>query len=387
MKVDMNSVRDYEARGLLTVRAHQGRNALVLNYTPECAYSRAWDDLTRVCRGLVVQADGTVIGNSMPKFFNLGEPEVGPIPNEVPQVWEKADGVLGIIFWDPEKKEWDVTSRGNPHSPFAEWARTFLPKAYPTFIRLANTRWTYLVEILYPGSHIVVNYGETQELRLLAARSTGDGHELQVGEFDLENEAKALGMPVTQRFRQVETSTPADRMAEDHAVPNAEGFVLFYPSTGLRVKVKFAEYRALHRNVFGLSTKSVWEALRDGKAKDEFLSVFSDEALKKWAASEWEAQEKQFRDVLDLYTVNSVSCQRAGGASQADIRRGVWESCEDACLALNQVKHEDDPPFSPGIMMSIVQGKTDQAAQVIWKTLRPKFARPGALHDLEKEST
>lgn len=44
-------------------------------------------------------------------------------------------------------------------------------------------------------------------------------------------------------------------------VPNAEGYVLTYPSTGLKVKVKFEEYCRLHRILTGLNPRSIWEML------------------------------------------------------------------------------------------------------------------------------
>ena len=380
MNMDMKILRDYEARGLIRLRPRlaTGHHYLVANYTPECAYSGAWDEITRVCRGLVLRPDGRVIGNSMPKFFNLGQPEVGEIPAEVPQIWEKADGVLAIVFWDDEVRAWDVTSRGNPESEFSVWARAFLARKG---IRLNNldVSKTYLAEMISPISRIVVDYGGREELRLLAVRNTQTGEEFSP-EYTRSGEdypaAHYAGFTINRRFRHYET-TPADRLAEDMAEPNAEGFVLFYPRSGLRVKVKFADYVALHRSLTGLSTKSVWEALKAGKTLGDLFSVLHQDSLKWWAAEEWKALEQLHHAhavgvFLAAQEINREATARGWN------RQRIWEEC--GTRGVSTAGGQD-------ILMAAVGGKTEVVHALLWKMERPEFRRPGHMVELEQEST
>lgn len=53
--------------------------------------------------------------------------------------------------------------------------------------------------------------------------------------------------------------------------PNEEGFVLHYPGTDLRLKIKFPEYVRLHKIVTGVSEIGIWEYMRDGKSMKELI--------------------------------------------------------------------------------------------------------------------
>ena len=59
--------------------------------------------------------------------------------------------------------------------------------------------------------------------------------------------------------------------------PNAEGFVIYIPRLNDRVKVKQEDYVRLHRIITGLSERSVWELLKQGKRHDEICEDVPDE--------------------------------------------------------------------------------------------------------------
>ena len=50
--------------------------------------------------------------------------------------------------------------------------------------------------------------------------------------------------------------------------PNEEGFVVAYDN-GLRVKIKFEDYKRLHRLITGVNPRVIWEMLRDNKGLDQ----------------------------------------------------------------------------------------------------------------------
>src|SRR5579859_3560198 len=91
MLIDLAAFREREAQGLISARSHPTHDLIIWNYTTQCQYQRAWDEVTMQARGLITRADGTIIGRSFPKFFNYGEREI-EIPLEPFKVTEKADG-------------------------------------------------------------------------------------------------------------------------------------------------------------------------------------------------------------------------------------------------------------------------------------------------------
>jgi hypothetical protein len=100
--------------------------------------------------------------------------------------------------------------------------------------------YTYLFEIIYPSNRIVVDYGDTCELVLLALVHTQSGLDLPFS--DVRTEAARINVPVPK--------------VDDHLVPfeslksrniaNEEGYVIRSRTTGERVKLKFEEYLELH---------------------------------------------------------------------------------------------------------------------------------------------
>ena len=52
---------------------HPRADLWIYNYTEKATYKRYWTPLTMACRGLILDADRTVVARPFPKFFNLGE--------------------------------------------------------------------------------------------------------------------------------------------------------------------------------------------------------------------------------------------------------------------------------------------------------------------------
>lgn len=104
---------------------------------------------------------------------------------------------------------------------------------------------TYLFEIIYPENRIVVDYGARRELVLLAVIETATGREHTVPD---------AGFPVARRYEDVHDLPSLQRQQWD----NTEGFVVRFAS-GLRVKVKCAEYVRLHHLLTGVTEKMVLE--------------------------------------------------------------------------------------------------------------------------------
>ena len=148
----------------------------IFNYSKVCQFDRKWDDVTIQCRGLIMRGD-EIVARPFRKFFNLGEVEetkIENLPAEMPQVTEKFDGSLGILYFQPDGRP-AIATRGSFTSDQALRATEML-RNMPPFWNNIDLNLTYLFEILYPENRVVVNYGNREELVLigLVNRTTGE---------------------------------------------------------------------------------------------------------------------------------------------------------------------------------------------------------------------
>ena len=187
-----------------------------------------------MCRGLVTNAEGSIVGRSFNKFHNVEANLHKPTDDFV--VFEKLDGSLIMLFhYDGE---WQVASRGSFSSPQASTARQMLQQYDISHL---DTALTHVFEIIYSNNRIVVDYGSRHELVFLAAF---DPHGAEHMPHD---EVIAAGFRIVRRF---------DGLTDYRSIkhldwPNAEGFVVRF-GNGERVKVKFDTYCKLHKMMSGL---------------------------------------------------------------------------------------------------------------------------------------
>jgi RNA ligase len=249
--------------GHVRVQRHPSRPYEIYNYTEACQYAGAWTPVTLACRGLIV-SDGTVLARPFGKFFNHSEGHAPELRPDAPvTVTDKADGSLGIIFRDGD--ELAVATRGSFASEQARHATEVLRSRYPDFVPPAGL--TVLVEIVYPGNRIVLDYGGLDDLILLGAVDIATG--------------RTFGpAAVPQWPGPVVDSFAYATLAEALAAPprdGREGLVVHFTDSDERVKIKYAEYVRLHRLVTGLSARTVWEVLVSGGDLDALTEPLPDE--------------------------------------------------------------------------------------------------------------
>jgi RNA ligase len=256
--------------GLVRAKTHPTLPLTIYNYAEKAVYTRTWTDVTRQCRGLVVDHDGVVRARPWPKFFNLGE-HTGPLdPDARVQVTDKADGSLGILVHD--QGEPLIATRGSFTSDQALHATELYRQRYADQWR---PRWwiTYLFEIVYPANRIVLDYNGLDDLILLGAVDTLTGETLGPDDQWLAD-WPGPRTPVYHYRSLGEALAAAPR-------PNAEGLVVRYPDIDLLVKIKQEDYVALHRIVTGLNARVVWEAVGNGTL-EQLLEALPDE-FQQWA--------------------------------------------------------------------------------------------------------
>ncbi len=266
----VSTFEDYARNGLISLRPHKLDPELVIaNYTPMMAFGKQWDDVTLNSRGLIFnKRTGEIVARPFRKFFNYGQSEAKHISLDGKiEVANKEDGSMGILYMAPDGR-YAVSTRGSMHSEQAEHATEVFRNTY-------EGRWTpdedysFIFEIIYPEGRIVLDYGDVDDLILLGAihKTTGASAD--------RNTLDSFGWlgDTAEMF-------PFESMADVFSAPqrsDREGFVIHLVESDERLKVKFEEYLRIHKIMFNLSKRAVWEALSNGLNIDEWLSELPDE--------------------------------------------------------------------------------------------------------------
>jgi RNA ligase len=255
-------------RGLVyRKKAPWGVDLALYTYTKDTVFNRAWDDVTKISRGLVLDHHNKkVIATPFPKFFNLGEHQQNEIPNLPFQVYDKVDGSLIILAHDGT--EWFCATKGSFMSEQAKWAYDFLWNRAD--LTQLDPTYTYLFEAIYPENRIVVKY-DTPELVVLGGYD-GEGWELL--HQDMEEVGEKLNLRVATLY---EYDTIEDVAEVSRTLPgNREGFILrFYD--GFRIKIKGDEYCRLHRLISRITPLAVWDMLRANEITDAVIKDIPEE--------------------------------------------------------------------------------------------------------------
>ena len=262
--VDTDELEQMLAEGY--VRRTSDGNAAVYNYTEKTQYEHRWNKTTMLCRGLIIkEEDKRVLARSMEKFFNYNEEHIphAKMTGRV-NVTDKLDGSLGISYILDGVQKW--ATRGSTRSDQAQRANELWQAKYNGM--LLRDDWTFLAEIIYPENRIVVDYGQTEDLILIGAVERDSGKTIEL------TDAKQWwpGRIVEQYDY---TSLTQALQAPDR--PGREGLVVHWVETGARVKIKQADYIALHKIVTGLNERTIWEHLADNGDIASLLEVLPDE--------------------------------------------------------------------------------------------------------------
>ena len=335
--------------GLITMRKHPLLELEICNYTAKTQYNKMWDNYTLICRGLILGHEHNIIAKPFPKFFNLNETpqtSISNLPNEIPKITEKLDGVLGILY--PENNKVAISSRGSFTSDQAIWATGWMRQKGFT-IDDFRPEYTYCFEIIYPGSRIVVNYKDRCELVILGVLGTRNNPEL-----DHVKEAQELGLTCAREFLFEKLDHAQEHLAKMQGIDH-EGFVCRY-SNGLRLKLKSDEYKRLHKIITGFSEKDVWEALRQGKTLDDMLDLVPDEFYQ-WM-KKTESDLKSSKD--NIMEIATVIFQEANKLSTRK---------DQASYVLRHAQKH--PEGIRAVVFSMLDGRMEKAQEAAWKMIQP----------------
>ncbi len=340
MRVNVEALQQLVKDGYLTARPHPTADLLIWNYTAKTQYEHYWTPETLMCRGLITRTDGTVVARAFQKFFNYEE-ITEPLPLEPFTVTEKLDGSLGILFVYEGKPQ--IATRGSFTSEQAIRANRILQKRYSEFHFRPD--YTYLFEIVYPENRIIVNYGTQEDLILLAVIVTETGAELAIHSDALKN---TWPFPIVKHYDGISDIVELRKMEQE----NAEGFVVRFES-GLRVKMKFAEYVRLHHIITHVSARVIWDLLRTNQTLEPLLERVPDEFYA------WVKRTRE--DLLFQFAAIETQCREAVQRVEHLPTRK-----EQAMLVTKE--------HYPGIVFAMLDKKN--YADMIWRLLYPEASRP-----------
>jgi RNA ligase len=352
MKFDINILNDYLEKGLVVKNNHPTLPISIWNYSRKCQYDNKWDEITKQCRGLILDQEGNVIAKGFDKFFNIEEHKPDEIPNEPFEVFEKLDGSLGILFWYEGK--WILTSKGSFTSEQAIKGKDILDSKYN--VHPIPKGYTTLVEIIYPQNRIVCNYGDDVSLVVLSMISNASGKELEYNSLKLIGEE--TNMPLVKVYDGISDYKTLKSMIDKER----EGYVVKFRN-GFRIKIKGEEYVRLHKILTEFSNVDIWEYLKDGRDVNELLDRVPDE-FDNWVKS-------TIRDIkYGYFQVDETS------GKLFDYK--MYGKYNDLEPETDKKKYAEWVMNQDEILRPILFRMFDKKdySDYIWKIIKPQYVRP-----------
>lgn len=355
MKIDINTLRQYETDGWVRSQTHPELPLIIWNYTQNTQYMGHWDDVTLLTRGLVTDTKGIIVAHPMKKFFNYSELKAhNKIPSGDFTIYEKLDGSYIQVF--SYQDELIVSSKGSFTSIQVEMATEILDSKFADWCEVFDPEYNYIFELIHPENRIVLDYGDDVDLVLIGLIKI-DGFEYPVEHYkDIFTLPKVFTNGENLHWDQYESIINN----------NEEGFVIKFTS-GERMKIKGEEYKRLHQIVTQTSSKDIWKALRDRADLREFIERVPDEYLT-WFYKTVGELHVAYDLIYQQFKRDWDFGQERGLYYLADY--GNWEVIKprkDIALYFNSCQY-------PGLMFHYLDTSTfnDEA---VWNMIRPEFQK------------
>lgn len=290
----MEAIRFIEAHGWdaltdqLAIDVKQTDDLFVLNYSQ--IDSPKMDPVVQECRGLVLDKRLKVVCRPFKRFLNYGEGDTKSFDFSDVTIYEKADGSLVKVYYNPHAKRWECATRGSaygevPHcfGTKTDWtfreaildAMGFTEDEFQKCMMQASVGATYLFEYCSPFNRIVTPYDKPHVV-LLAVVWNSDGTDESYEGLE-EWHAWFSECDMNVRLPKTYVASSADEIVKlAESLDNLqEGFVVYDNKTGQRVKIKSSVYCAVHHlRGNGTPTKNALVELVLKNEQDELLAYF-----------------------------------------------------------------------------------------------------------------
>ena len=332
--LDVDLLRKMIDLGYVNVIKHSFVDLYILNYSKMCTIDQMWNDVTEKCRGLIVDAVGNIRALPFKKFYNYEEiQDKSIIPNLPFKAYEKMDGSLGISYWIGNTMF--LATRGSFKSNQAMMGTAILHSKGWDVLNQLDKNLTYLFEIITQEDPKVVNYGELEEIILLAVIDTNTGKELNIDDF----------RGLFESVREYKDITNWETLRDDIDGTNREGFVIKFEN-GFRLKLKYQEYFELHHLLYGLTDNAIFDMLCNDQLDD--LQVIIDKLP--------EPQKVKIEYIINQYIMgfNVIKMQCINDF------RSDFETRKDAAEYFKTCKY-------PSVLFAMLNG--EDVTRYIWKII------------------
>lgn len=195
IKINKELLNEMLNGGFVVESKHPSLDIYLYNYTRKCTYEKMWNEVTLLCRGLVLDKNKNIVALPLRKFFNYEEYGTEIIENELRgkkyHVYDKVDGSCGILV--EYEGNYMIATRGSFESEQAIWATKLLNEKYLDKVKTLDTdNYTYVFEIVYNNATLTdivveLDTGETRkyhEYSLVKTKNRGLIHAKDLNESD-----------------------------------------------------------------------------------------------------------------------------------------------------------------------------------------------------------
>lgn len=244
------------ADAVITLRANNlirekklNNNVSSFNFSPQAFKKKIWNEETIRARGLFINTNiNQIVARSYNKFFNIGEMPLTKIGNleknfKYPVVaYEKYNGYLGLIGYNPETDELMYCSKSTDEGEFALWFKEYMQTHYTVeeldavkdYIKRMNVTFVFEVILVDKDPHMI-KYEEDTVVLLDIIYNTLDFRHMsyemlqftgvRLG-FSVKRKAKTLNnWNEFVSWYETEVNIPENNILEGFVLEDAEGFM------------------------------------------------------------------------------------------------------------------------------------------------------------------
>ena len=377
MKFNRNILEHYlRGESQFCVEKHPDADLYIYGYDNRKQSRKIWDNFNINMRGLIVDAEGNVEAMSFKKFFTfrnylspkliaLSEGNTLRLPQEDYTITEKVDGTMGLLYWINDTPY--IATQRSFKATNAQRASQILHSKYSHLFDKLDKSKSYIFEVLFPESRVLIDYGDREDLILIGVMDKTTGKE----ETHLY---RNTGFPVAKDYTQEYGHIKNFDELKSLNIPNLEGFVITYLESGLKIKIKFPWFEEAHdilndiiqysqsvrrfrmkfiklmsinRNL--LSNLTIWECLQSGKSESEiFRKIPYDYYFHDFDA--WFNSQLQ-----QLFTDFNLLKQRNDKLSDKEI----WEQIKPQNIEYFDVEERITQPEYSSIMWKLIERESN----------------------------
>ena len=369
--IQLNKMMD---DGYVIRQSHPTLDLFIYNYSDKTQYDSKWNEITLMCRGLVLNFNYEIICHCLKKFFNYDEIKFKTkVDLSKPHTaTTKMDGSYGQMFFYLDQQIF--SSRGSFTSEQAIKLEEIYKKKY-SHIEL-NKNYSFIVEIIYPTNRIVIDYGDIEDFFLITVIDNETGEE-----FSYDWICKNYSF-----FNIVKRHDFNNMLIEKIQalnLNNEEGYVFHFPEklkiiTGDseyfvdRLKSKFEDYVKLHRIITNVSTRTIWNYLKDKKPLKKILENVPDEFYV-WVNKTIDDLQEKFNSVFNLHTdiYSNISFFESRKLYADMVKLLCKQNSEiNSSILFNLYTMKYSDAIDPNNI------KLKNITDTIWDLIEPKFEKP-----------